>query len=392
MKNVHIFTTTFPSVSEIQTAIASSEYLFKECKEDDFSTFGFSGPNSVAKLANGYRISFTFEEKVMPSAAVKKQVDKKATEMALKFGRDLSKKEVAEVREIVVAELVKTAMTNLTTFYGYYHEATNRFIVDTTKRDLASKAIGIICHMLKSIETTTLHVSGVSNCLTTNILECIVNTRELGFDGFSYADKLHLKNADGETVQFKCDYTLEHVKDLIESGYQVNRVRLKRDGLSFDLTDDFKIKSIKTEYEFDDSVYSDDEIEAAEEEACLEILSGITTALVEFFKKGSEDTNSTPPPRNEAPTTSSNQANEELDLEAEQPNPFVNSEGKDVFYDESVEFVRETRRASVSSVQRKFRIGYNRAAGIIEQMEEDGIVSKPGHNGEREVLVPPKAA
>ena len=58
----------------------------------------------------------------------------------------------------------------------------------------------------------------------------------------------------------------------------------------------------------------------------------------------------------------------------------------DVFYDEAVAFVTETRKASVSSVQRKFRIGYNRAARLVEQMEQSGFVSAPGHNGNREVL------
>ena len=61
----------------------------------------------------------------------------------------------------------------------------------------------------------------------------------------------------------------------------------------------------------------------------------------------------------------------------------------DAFFDEAVAFVTETRRASVSSVQRKFRIGYNRAARLVEQMEANGVVSSPGHNGNREVLAPP---
>lgn len=61
----------------------------------------------------------------------------------------------------------------------------------------------------------------------------------------------------------------------------------------------------------------------------------------------------------------------------------------DAFYDDAVAFITETRRASVSSVQRKFRIGYNRAARLVEQMELSGVVSAPGHNGNREVLAPP---
>ena len=61
----------------------------------------------------------------------------------------------------------------------------------------------------------------------------------------------------------------------------------------------------------------------------------------------------------------------------------------DPLYDQAVAFVCESRRGSISSVQRKLKIGYNRAARIIEQMEVDGVVSPAGHNGNREVLAPP---
>lgn len=63
----------------------------------------------------------------------------------------------------------------------------------------------------------------------------------------------------------------------------------------------------------------------------------------------------------------------------------------DELFDHAVAFVAETRRGSTSSVQRKFKIGYNRAARIIEQMEAQGIVSPAGSNGQREVLAPPLA-
>jgi len=64
-------------------------------------------------------------------------------------------------------------------------------------------------------------------------------------------------------------------------------------------------------------------------------------------------------------------------------------EDKDRLYDEAVAFITETRRASISSVQRKFKIGYNRAARMIEAMEAAGVISPPAHNGAREVLAPP---
>ncbi len=65
------------------------------------------------------------------------------------------------------------------------------------------------------------------------------------------------------------------------------------------------------------------------------------------------------------------------------------SEELDALYDEAVNFVTEKRRVSISSVQRQFRIGYNRSARIVEQMEIQGIVSTAGNNGAREVLAPP---
>jgi S-DNA-T family DNA segregation ATPase FtsK/SpoIIIE len=67
----------------------------------------------------------------------------------------------------------------------------------------------------------------------------------------------------------------------------------------------------------------------------------------------------------------------------------IDGEEVDPLFDEAVAFVTESRRVSVSSVQRKFRIGYNRAARIVEQMEMSGVVSNAGHNGAREVLAPP---
>jgi S-DNA-T family DNA segregation ATPase FtsK/SpoIIIE len=76
------------------------------------------------------------------------------------------------------------------------------------------------------------------------------------------------------------------------------------------------------------------------------------------------------------------------------PVPGLSSEGEDsdnendALYDEAVAFVTETRKASISSVQRKLRIGYNRAARLIETMEAAGVITEAGHNGSREVLAP----
>ncbi|EDU8051788.1 DNA translocase FtsK, partial [Salmonella enterica subsp. arizonae] len=77
------------------------------------------------------------------------------------------------------------------------------------------------------------------------------------------------------------------------------------------------------------------------------------------------------------------------DSESEGGGSFDGGEELDPLFDQAVNFVTQKRKASISGVQRQFRIGYNRAARIIEQMEAQGIVSAQGHNGNREVLAPP---
>jgi S-DNA-T family DNA segregation ATPase FtsK/SpoIIIE len=66
----------------------------------------------------------------------------------------------------------------------------------------------------------------------------------------------------------------------------------------------------------------------------------------------------------------------------------VDVEDADPLFDEAVEFVLQSRRASISSVQRRLKIGYNRAARLVEEMERVGLVSPPEHNGNRTVLAP----
>jgi S-DNA-T family DNA segregation ATPase FtsK/SpoIIIE len=67
----------------------------------------------------------------------------------------------------------------------------------------------------------------------------------------------------------------------------------------------------------------------------------------------------------------------------------ASEEDIDILYDEAVRIVTETRKASISYVQRRLKIGYNRAARMIEEMENSGVVSETQSNGSREVLAPP---
>jgi S-DNA-T family DNA segregation ATPase FtsK/SpoIIIE len=83
------------------------------------------------------------------------------------------------------------------------------------------------------------------------------------------------------------------------------------------------------------------------------------------------------------------QAADDMDMGAFGSQGDSEGEESDALYDEAVNFVTESRKASISAVQRKLRIGYNRAARMIESMEAAGVVSEMSGNGSREVIAPP---
>jgi len=82
------------------------------------------------------------------------------------------------------------------------------------------------------------------------------------------------------------------------------------------------------------------------------------------------------------------QSVDDLDMGAMSNSGADDDDESDALYDEAVNFVTETRKASISAVQRKLRIGYNRAARMIEAMERAGVITEMGSNGSREVLAP----
>jgi len=79
---------------------------------------------------------------------------------------------------------------------------------------------------------------------------------------------------------------------------------------------------------------------------------------------------------------------EEPDEDEDDEFSLDSGEGSDDLFDKAVQIVARERKVSTSYIQRRLQIGYNRAARLIERMEEDGMISKPNHQGKREILLP----
>lgn len=291
MKNIHVFKTELPSISEFEAALIENEKLmFTRCGDHDFSRFGFSPKATLTMLSNGYKIAYTFQEKKIPSATVKELVDEKVADFEKTEERPILRRERNEFKEQVLKHLCTKALTTTTTFEAFYHTEHKLLVVDIASEALASSALKLICHCLQSVKTETLHVSAISNSLAINLAKSIRQNVDLGFAGFTLGDKLHLENVDGEQVKYKGDYSLEHIEDLIADDYVVKLITLKKDNITFDFTSELRIKSIRVDPELFDEIDADDvdDERLIREATTLELMVNICLDLVNYFDKAAE--------------------------------------------------------------------------------------------------------
>jgi recombination associated protein RdgC len=376
MKNIQVFQAELPVIAVIEEKITQEEGLmFSPLLESQSAKLGLNPNDPIVKLENGYKINFVFSWKNLPKKSLAQEVAQRVEAILLDDIKGVQIEELQQkVAEEVFTEYCAKVLPETNFFSLYYHTKSQKLIVDA-KEAYAQMALSFLIKVLGSLETITLHCSGISNSLTTNMIESLNDEQArfegIQFAGFSTGDLLVLANENKDIVRFKGDYPLDQVKTLLDEGYSIKQVNLSKDGVAFTLTEKFKIKQISTSYEIeDDSRSGETEDSFLHEEAVeLELIVNHCEALKRFFDQNSDDETS---PISQPVTVDSAES--------------ANGETPDLLYPEVVEFVTETRRVSISSIQRKFRIGYNRAARIVEELECNDVVSEPGLNGSREVL------
>jgi DNA recombination-dependent growth factor C len=381
MKNIHVFAVELPTFVMLEQKITEAEgMLFSPLLPNQSAKFGFHSEEPLIKLSNGYKINFTYSWKKLPLSAISEEASRRVEAVILDHVEFVDDDEAISILnekmiDSVLSEYCAKVLPETVHFSAYYHTKSEKFIVDS-KEDFAERAIGMLCQLLGSLETTTLHCSGISNSLTTNLLESLNDDQErldgLTFAGFDLGDLLVLSNETKDIARFKGDYPLDNIKELLESGYEVKQVNLAKDGIAFTLTEKFKIKQIKSTFDIDDheSLNDVNDFNLHHDAVELELIVAHCDTLKTFFDQSEESLGDDQPPTDETKAAL----------------PTEENEGPDPLYDDAVEFVTETQRVSISSIQRKFRIGYNRAARIVEQMEGNDVVSEISNNGSREVL------
>lgn len=288
MKNIHVFAAKLPNFYELETKMTEVEgLLFSPLTDNQWSKLGLDPKQQMTSLENGYRIDFIYANKDLPKAQIIEEVQL----LIEGLDYDPSKDEIGELTESVTSDFCARVIPKKVKFSAYYHPRKETLIFDC-KEDLSKRALSLLLKMLGSIETKTLHCSGISNSLSTNMLNCLQDPNEnniTNFAGFDAGDLLVMQNKEKDVVRFKGDYPLDNVQELLESGYEIKQINLSKDGVEFTLTESFKIKSIKTSFDISDQGFLDEEqADNYHQSLELELLVNHCEELRNFFDK-SED-------------------------------------------------------------------------------------------------------
>lgn len=288
MKNIHVFAAKLPNFYELETKMTEVEgLLLSPLTDNQWSKLGLDPKQQMTSLENGYRIDFIYANKDLPKAQIIEEVQL----LIEGLDYDPSKDEICELTESVTSDFCARVIPKKVKFSAYYHQRKETLIFDC-KEDLSKRALSLLLKMLGSIETKTLHCSGISNSLSTNMLNCLQDPNEnniTNFAGFDAGDLLVMQNREKDVVRFKGDYPLDNVQELLESGYEIKQINLSKDGVEFTLTENFKIKSIKTSFDISDQGFLDEEqADNYHQSLELELLVNHCEELRSFFDK-SED-------------------------------------------------------------------------------------------------------
>jgi recombination associated protein RdgC len=375
-KNACVFSAELPAIDMMVNHLA--EIPFEPIGETFVSRAGFILNSATAELVTpiegGYSFSVRLDEKLLPKSAVKRAIND-----AIQSYADDNELDIADLDEDLIGLLSEQTMTKLianaliktSIVHCFYSEAAQYLIVPTTSKPLAQTVMSLLIKAVGSVKTSTIHVSNIKGGLTMRLKNFLGVDGEPGdeeaFSGFKLGASCLLK-AKADRAKFDMADLTSARAGLVESldgDMEVELMELIHAGVAFKLTHDFKLRGIQflnelseeeeQQLEEADSAFAWRLIAATQLLQVVALIEAIC-ALFEYKREELTEAHIQTAPADEVPPT----------------------EGEvDSLYAEAVAFVREGERTSISAVQRKFKVGYNRAARMIERMVEDGVMT-PG--------------
>lgn len=381
INNAIVFAAELPSIALMAQHLA--EIPFEPIGEVFRSRSGFIANaitgELVTPIEGGFSFTVRYDEKILPKASVRQAINEAIESEEAELERELDDDEKAILSEATITRLIANALVKTTVVHCFYSEADQFLIIPTTGKPLAQTVMGLLIKAVGSVKTATIHVDNIKGGLTTRLKNFLgdedMPPQEDAFEGFELGDTCNMKHSS-DKANFNMGDLTQAKQGLIEAlkgDMQVELMELIHKGVAFKLTHDFKLRGI--EYNGELTEEEEDQRNEADAaflwrlEAATQLLQLVATikALCELFEYKRPELI-------------------EAVLPAKDTDAVLLGDDPDPLYDEAVAFVRDSNRASISAVQRKLKVGYNRAARLIERMEVEGVITPMSSNGSREVL------
>ncbi len=344
-------------------------FAFTPCGSQDRAKTGWVSPicpslDALSHRANGQiLLTLQREEKILPAPVIARELAAKIDSMETVQQRRLKKTEKDALKDEVIQTLLPRAFSKYHTTKIWINAGAGLIIVDAASGKKAEDALALLRKTLGSLPVVPL---ALETPIELTLTEWVRNGKAPA--GFALQEEAELKAVleEGGILRSKHqDLTSDEITNHIDAGKLVTKLALEwRERISFVLADDGSLKKLK----FSDVLLEqNDDIDRADEVARFDadfvLLTGeLSTLISELVAAlGGEVKRVVPQPEN-------------YDLQ------------DDKLYPDAVQFVQTSGRATISGLQRHFRIGYNRAAHLIEAMEKKGVVSAPTHDGTRTVI------
>ncbi|MBE4286752.1 recombination-associated protein RdgC [Vibrio parahaemolyticus] len=387
------------------------EFAYTPCGETDKQKFGWTpalGKNTenFVHIADQYALIVAKKEvKDLPASVINESLKEKVEAIEKAEGRPMKKREKDALKDDLMIDLLPRAFSKYSHFSVFINTKTNLVVVDASSFKAAEDVLALLRKTIGSLPVVpAVPVKAIESTMTEWVKNNTVPS------GFTLKHDIKLKSVleEGGIAAFKKqEIGSDEIKACIEANKVVTSLKMDwQERIEFTLADSGTIKSLKFSDQLqdqNDDIPREDVLARLDADFCLaagnvfEFLKSLYTELGGFNGEDHLYTkDETAEPNTEAlpdTVTFSHKIAEKLmlviDSHLDEPE---NSDELDGLFILSRDHVAETRRASVSNLQRKFKIGYNRAARIMEQLEACGVVSKPAHNGHRSVLIAPKEA
>lgn len=347
-------------------------FAFTPCGSQDMAKTGWVAPigDALVHTVNGQHLLVVQrEEKILPREVIQTELNKKVAKLEAEQHRRLKKSEKDALKDEVRHSLVPRAFSKHHKTQIWINEEAGLIVVDAASAKRAEDTLALLRKSLGSLPVVPLTME---NPIELTVTEWVRSGQPPA--GFVLQDEAELKAVLEEGGIIRCkkqDLVGNEIATNLQAGKLVTKLALSwQDRIDLVLSDDGALKKLK----FSEALLAqNDDIDredyAQRFDADFILLTGELATLINnlIAALGGE---SNAAPENNASTAADDDEN-------------LNDER----YPEAVQFVQAKGIASISGLQRQFRIGYNRAARLIEQMEAGGVLSAPGVEGTRAVLI-----